>query len=151
MRIHTDTLTYADMHYAARDLPEVFVDVTKHDSRKRDHAFELVLSAAPRKGRRHRNTGSRGADTYEAAAYWDEWGIVLAHLFTVDPNATCWAYDGAEDFHHKTGNRFRDLDTLEIHPHHRFDTYDPATNGTSCKCGASRTWTTLERSDAAVS
>jgi hypothetical protein len=151
MRIHTDALTYADMHNAARDLPEVFVTVTPHGSRKRDHAFELVLSAAPRKGRRYRNSGRTGADTFEAAAYWDEWGIVLSWLFSVDPKMTCWAYDGAADFHHKTGGRFRNVAALEIHPHHRFDTYDPATDVNSCKCGASRTWAELERSDAAVS
>ena len=151
MRIHTDTLTYADMHRAARDLPEVFVTVTPHGSRKRDHAWELVLSAAPRKGRRHRNNGRTGADTFEAAAYWDEWGIVLSNLFRIDPNMTCWAYDGAKDFHHKTGDRFRNVTALEIHPHHRFDTYDPATQTRSCKCGASRTWTKPERSDALVS
>jgi hypothetical protein len=127
------------------------MDVTPHGSRKRDHAFELVLSAEPRKGRRHRNTGSRGANTYEAAAYWDEWGIVLAWLFSVDPKATCWAYDDAEDFHHKTGGRFRNVTALEIHPHHRFNIYDSATQTQSCKCGASRTWTKPERSDAAVS
>jgi hypothetical protein len=139
------------MHYAARDLPEVFVTVMKHGSRKRDHAWELTLSAAPRKGRRYRNNGRTGADTFEAAAYWDEWGIVLSWLFSIDPNMTCWAYDGAEDFHHKTGGRFRNVAALEIHPHHRFDTYDPATGVNSCKCGASRTWTKPERSDALVS
>jgi hypothetical protein len=148
MRIHTDVLTYADMHNAARDLPEVFVTVTPHGSRKRNHAWELVLSAVPRKGRRNRNTGSHG-DAFKAAAYWDEWGVVLSWLFSIDPNMTCWAYDGAEDFHHKTDGRFRNVAALEIHPYHKWNSYAPYSQ--SCKCGTSRTWTSLERSDATVS
>lgn len=147
MRIHTDTLTFNQVINAAMDMQDVYIDVTSHGSRKRDHAFELSVSAEPRKGRRPRNTGNRGAGEGEAAATWDEWGVIFARLFDIDPDMTCYAYDGTEDYHWKTGDRFRDLATLDMHDQHRWE-WVPAPSGSPwhesrCKCGAVRRWGTM--------
>ena len=73
-------------------------------------AIELALAADQRKGRRPRNFGNG-----EYGATWDEWGAIFAALFDADPDATCYAYDGREDFHYKTGDRF--LHGLPDEPH----------------------------------
>jgi hypothetical protein len=112
MRIHTDKLSFQDLYDAAREIENVYVEYTLHGSRKRDHAFNVTLTAEPRKGRRFRNSGNRGA-TYDAAATWDEWGIFLNHLFTIDPNAASDNYDGLADFRFRTGERF---DTADFTP-----------------------------------
>lgn len=146
MRIHTDHLTFNQVINAAMDMQDVYIDVTRHGSRKRDHAFELSVSAEPRKGRRPRNSGNRGADEGEAAATWDEWGVIFARLFDIDPGMTCHAYDGAEHYHWSTGNRFRDPATLEMHDQHRWEYSGQAVTGSyhvsECKCGAIRRWLT---------
>lgn len=143
MRIHTDTLMAHQIYRAAADMYDVYIDVTSHGSRKRHHAFELSVSAEPRKGRRPRNSGNRGASHADAAATWDEWGVIFARLFDIDPEMTCYAYDGAEHYHWSTGDRFRDPSALVYHDQHRWN-YDGPSAGdlyvvSSCpKCGAVR-------------
>lgn len=147
MRIHTDTLEAHQIYRAANDMPDVYVDITRRGSRKRNHAFELSISAEPRKGRRPRNSGNRGSDGYDAAATWDEWGVIFARLFDIDPDMTCYAYDGADHYHWSTGDRFRDPATLEMHDQHRWE-WVPRPSGSPfhesrCKCGAVRRWGTM--------
>lgn len=107
MRIHSDLITASDIYTATRDLPGVYAEVTTHGSRSRRSAFEVRLEG----NGYARNTGNAGADNYENAATWDEWGVVIARLFDIDPDAFCGtakypAYRNAEDFHAQTDNRF---------------------------------------------
>jgi hypothetical protein len=125
MRIHTDKITTIDVYRAVIGMHGVSVDVTEHGSHSRARSFDVSLTGTS--GRRT-NTGRYGApvddDTF--AATWDEWGIFLAYLFSVDPNA--WAggtrkrpiYDGREDFHSATGGRFRSLKQEDQHKNHRW-------------------------------
>lgn len=105
MRLHTDKITSSDIHMAAIVARVAPVEFSRHGSRKRSHAFEVKLIG---ESKRHPNAGAaRGyfdQDVY--AATWDQWGVFLAHLFAIDPNMTCWAYDGAADYAARTADRF---------------------------------------------
>lgn len=109
MRIHSDTLTLSSINRGLWDIDGAQAQVTEHGSRKRHHAFNVNLySWHHATGRRHGNTGQYGSmrqdDPY--ALTWDEWGNFLAVIFKLDPNAVAGPYDGAEDFHWQTGDRY---------------------------------------------
>lgn len=112
MRIHTDTLTEREIRAAAARFnlyPEV---LTKHGSRKRDHAFEVQLSGS----------SSRKAQSGEwNAATWDEWGAFIGYLFSLDSEATMSYYESAEAFHRYTCNRFQSgMLPADTHNQHRW-------------------------------
>jgi hypothetical protein len=104
MRIHTN-LTSTEINTLTYGIDGVDIEWTEHGSRSRARAFDLHLVAVERKGRRRSNSGHYGAG-YDYAATWDEWGIVFARLFALDPEADCYAYHGAADYHFKTAQRF---------------------------------------------
>ena len=54
---------------------------------------------------------------YGVGVSWDAWGTFLAELFALDPRARTWFFRDAEDFHHRTGGRFRDLSRDAWHRH----------------------------------
>jgi hypothetical protein len=134
MRLHTDILTARQVYAATAGIDGVDVELTYHGSRSRDHAFDVHLIAESRKGRRRSNTGTYGAG-YDYAATWDEWGLFFAALFEDDPQMTCWAYDGADDFSRSTGGRF-DGEPFTTHDQHRWVYSAPYVF--TCKCGAIR-------------
>jgi hypothetical protein len=68
------------------------------------------------KVRRHKNSGDQGATSgvYAWAATYDEWGYFIAEVFGMDPEArfgglgkSNWGYRSLDDFHAKTGGRFK--------------------------------------------
>lgn len=135
MRIHSDKITTADVRDAARRAAANPVRLTEHRSRKRDHAYDVILEGhAP-----HRINSAEFGDLN--AASWDAWGIFLAYLFEIDPAAECWAYDGWSDFHRKTGDRFHVAsggvasasDPRFQHTHHRW-----VREGDAIVCGNKR-------------
>lgn len=135
MRIHSDVLGYADIHQAAQGAGATVLDLTRHDSRTREHAFNFYLTGSGlRKG------GYSTSD--EPAATWDEWGIVFAQLFAVDPRAHCGkhGYQCAEHFHWMTGSRFESLLPMSQHKRHRWQSRGYSMTGTyvllECACGA---------------
>lgn len=105
MRIHTDRLTESDIYTAARHARADVVVLTEHGSRSRDHAFNVKLEG---ESRRRPNGGASGkgyASGY--AATWDQWGVFLAILFDIDPDAfTPYDKSGAY-FDQRTNWRFR--------------------------------------------
>jgi hypothetical protein len=113
MRIHSDILTWADMYNAARKAGVVIEDLDRHASRSRATAFVFYLSGSS-------NYMSNNRD--HKAATWDEWGMFLAHLFSVDPQAHSGknSYQSAEHFHWTTGNRFENLTPAYQHKRHNW-------------------------------
>lgn len=110
MRIHTNKVdeVHRAIWRATRKMVNVRVDIDEHGSRSRAGAVEMKLTG---NSPRHPNSGRWGADTYEYAATWDEWGMVLAAVYAADPDAICGSvkhpvYAGADDFHRQTGERF---------------------------------------------
>lgn len=129
MRIHTDkqASVIGAIFAATRKLPGVHASVVPHGSRSRKGAVELRLEG----NGGHRNSGTNGADTYEQAATWDEWGVVLAHIFEVDPDAIMGSakrptYADARHFHIVTAERFGDLELPEdTHKRHNWEFTEP--------------------------
>ena len=89
------------------------------------------------KSNRAPNTRNPDVRHYERAATWDQWGILLSILLDLDPDMKVGShklpyYDGADDFHNKTGGRFKDVRSLsdlpDFHGDHRFK-YDPSVGG----------------------
>lgn len=135
MIIHSDKLTHQDFQSAAKVAGVEIVDVTSKGSRSRKGSFSFAISGSGRYG------GQWGTQDYSAAT-WDEWGIFLAQLFAIDPEAHTGknGYLSAEHFNWMTGNRFLRLDVRDQHKRHKWAHHSVAT-GTyyvhSCDCGAS--------------
>lgn len=140
MRLHTDLIKIADVYAAAKNLPGVYITVTEHRSRSRDRAFEISLEG---NGYR-KNTGSYGAsDVYGAT--WDEWGVVIARLYALDPDAF-WGsakyqvYQDQDDFNWQTAFRFENHENLPEDTHKRHTWRPTGIVGKSecAKCSAIR-------------
>lgn len=117
MRIHTDHLTMTDI-YSAALVARVSADVTRHGSKSRARAFNILLTG---ESKRRPNAGT-GADRKEGlfAATWDQWGVFLAVLFEADNERAVLTtslgdterlmvtpyYATAEAFAAATGDRF---------------------------------------------
>lgn len=82
------------------------------------------------------------------AATWDQWGVMLSCLFTLDPDMKVGSYkhpyyDGREDFHRMTDGRYRDVtalsDLTDYHGDHSWTFWQP--RGQQCrKCSARRVY-----------
>lgn len=141
MRIHTSTLTEDDVRQAAKIAGVGVYRLGRHGSRKRDHAFDVIIEEMD--GRRG-NSGKRGASGDYYAASWDAWGVFLAELFRRDDTMTVpGTYHSAEHFHWATTDRFRE-DVTE-HRNHRWQYVGESLTGTyitnECRgCGAQQRW-----------
>lgn len=140
MRIHTDELTMGSFFKATGDLPGVYLTITEHGSRSHARAFEVSLEG---NGYR-KNTGKYGAGD-EFGATWDEWGVFLSRIFDLDPRALAGsakypAYDGRNDFHIKTADRFESLlMPTDTHKRHTWRYAGPGTGVWRCvKCSAEK-------------
>lgn len=147
MRIHTRTLVEQDFRDAAKAAgPNVRVHhISKHGSRSRGTAFDVVFEGSS-------NHGGQFGQTDYAAACWDEWGIALGVIFGRDPEARiAGIYEGVEDFHWQTANRFEALTPPFVHLRHRWEHQGVSPGGVytmhACDCGAytrrllgGRTW-----------
>lgn len=106
MKIHSDKITAAHMYDAAHKAGVDFERMDQKGSRSKARAFDFLLTGS---SNRRPNSGHRGATGDVYAATWDEWGMFLAYLFDVDPDAKATYYDNAEDFHWQTAARFHAL------------------------------------------
>lgn len=98
MRIHTDTVTVANIYDAARTARVTLDRFVVCGSKSRDHAFDITLQG---ESRRNQNGGDGKAAT------WDQWGVFLAILFSLDENLTIpRAYADGEQFAFRTADRF---------------------------------------------
>lgn len=98
MRIHTDHLTTYDIHNAALVANVGILDFSVQGSRSRGISMDVWLSGS------HYAAGQHDHET--PAATWDEWGVFLAELFKIDPDAKCGHYDGRDDFIAKTTDEY---------------------------------------------
>lgn len=152
MRLHTDKITSGDVVTVMRTLTAegkikgVYAETRFSGSRKRARGMDLWLSAEARPGRRRKTNagcaypGREGAGV-DVAATWDEWGIVLAALYEIDPDLTGDYYADAEHYHWSTGERFEDGGPETPHDNHSWDYTGATATGAyvvhECtKCGA---------------
>ena len=130
MRIHTNVLTERDFYEAEKVAGVQMESFSKHGSRSREKAFNVLLSGA--------STRNAQSNNFKAAT-WDQWGIFLNYLFQKDEDAKTDYYDGLGDFEFKTDRRFESLTLDQGCPDHRWEYYAPGTF--SCKreaCNALR-------------
>ncbi|QUE25380.1 hypothetical protein SEA_FIZZLES_86 [Microbacterium phage Fizzles] len=134
MRIHTNVIGYTVQIRNALKEQKAFGRIASHvsfktlehrGSRTHQFAYEIQLEAEVRdNGRRAGNSGSYGAMRPEAdgfAATYDEWGWLLAALYTLDWKMVVGSpkyptYTDGDDFHHKTAWTYdpeRLIDALE--------------------------------------
>lgn len=74
-------------------------------TRTRTRGYEVQLTNPS--SNRHRNSGTHGAATWESsAATWDDHGHWFAQIFRRDPKAKCGPYDGVQDFHQATNQKY---------------------------------------------
>lgn len=122
MRIHSDILTAHQIYQAVHNLPGVNVTVTEHGSRSRTQAFEVSLTGT---------SPYRTMSGEDQAATWDEWGVFFSQIFDADPNALAGSqkyatYDGEDDFHYKTADRFYNREIpSDTHPRHKWEYMAP--------------------------
>jgi hypothetical protein len=151
MRLHTNTITSRDLYAAAAAAGVRFGRLEEHGSRSRARAWDFTLTgSSPYRP----NPGGRWArDDYDPGAHaatWDEWGIFLAHLFDVDPDAHATGnYQSREHFRWCTGGRFDTLTPAGQHHRHRWEYTGESVTGSyavhECECGAVHRWMTSGR------
>jgi len=130
MRIHSDKIETADVRNA---LPKgvMIAALSRHKSRTRDHGIEIRL---------YGTSSYRTQDGSGQAATWDEWGILLAVLFELDPKMVAAGYPSADEYHWITGDRFRTLRVEDQHRRHSWEYTGKAATGSyvvhTCTCGA---------------
>lgn len=131
MRIHTETVFSGDIYDAARVARVTVERAGLHNSRSRDHAWDIALTG---ESKRRPNFGKYPG---EYAATWDQWGVFISALFKKDPDLTIpQAYATVEDFHRQTANRFQDGWPADAHGDHTF-VYDETLGYQKCtKCSA---------------
>lgn len=116
MKLHSDTITYLDIHDALKAAkatglvaPQVILEkIHTCGSRSRKVGYEIVLRAnykVPGDKRRRPNSGAYGAGDDWAATYI-EWGVFIAELFDIDHDAIFGSYKGYDHFHKVTGYVF---------------------------------------------
>lgn len=135
MKVHSDTLTADSIRAAIDVIPGVsIIGLTTHGSRSRKAAFNIQLTGSGVRGGMHGNLD------YPTAT-WDEWGIVIAALYELDPQAH-WGkvYESEEHFHWVTCSRFSYLTTEAQHKRHKWNAQGLVATGSyyvfNCKCGA---------------
>ena len=143
MFIHSNVLTYRHFYDAAAFAgPGVqVIELDRLGSRTRHAKFKFSLT-----GHSPFQRGFGASKDGEKAASWDEWGIFLARLFMIDPDAHCgkYGYQSEEHFHWITGNRFRTLHPRNQHKRHKWGLGQPSAGGVysvaQCECGAIHRW-----------
>lgn len=137
MRIHTDKLTSVDIYNAAAKAG-ANAEVSLHKSRSRARAYEVKLTGLSNR----RPMGGPGeGDDY--AATWDQWGVFLGFLYSIEYNMAAGnAYGDVYEFDQRTRYRFA-LDYSQPIPFpldhdHRFRFAGVPFENTCTKCGAVR-------------
>lgn len=140
MRLHTN-LTEGDIRAAGRLAGVGFERLTVHGSRKRDRAFDVILTG----GSIHANHWTRSGE-YRAAT-WDQWGVFLGALYRQDA-AMVSAYQSADHFLWSTNGRYSGAFFVPCLLHkwqHEYDRYAAHGHQTCAKCGAVRRWLTDQK------
>ena len=132
MKIHTDLLTEADVHAAVRShgMKGVYAEVQTVGARSAKRGRLVKLSGT---SNRNQNPGTGPRYNIEKAATFDEWGMVIDYLYSLDPNAVIGQYQSKGHFVACTFDRYESLTQPYAHGNHRWQNV----NGISrCDCGA---------------
>jgi hypothetical protein len=140
MHIHSDKITRMNVLDAARLARVDMETFRQHNSRTKDHAFEVALE-----GESRRRPNNRGRSNGYAAT-WDQWGVFLGALYQIDPNMLCGSgikyavYKNVDDFNIQTDCRFEDGTwPADAHGDHSWIVGTPWYQQCS-KCSAVKRW-----------
>lgn len=105
MKLYSDILTMANIASAKPDGCYVRVRAIQNP-RVRKQGWKGKLYSMT--SNRWENSGTHGAATWsdDRPASWDEYGVWLAALFSLDPNARLGPYNNAADFLRATSNKY---------------------------------------------
>jgi hypothetical protein len=124
MKIYSDHITESDVIPAfvkARDNgADIYVEGGIKTWRPRNHANGIEVFAMSLDGKLasgHSPIGSYSRDEVPRAASWDDWGLVIAFLFNIDPHARVGFYDNEADFVEKVRKYPRKGSTLAFLDH----------------------------------
>lgn len=127
MRIHSNSLDSLEIRKAARIADVAFTRFDLKGSRSHEGAFDLILTGA---SSRHQNGGP------DKAATWDQWGIFLGTLFSVDAEMLCGnlkrpIYADVDHFNWVTAGRFREITPADyvVGHNHRWEFTGEAVTG----------------------
>lgn len=149
MKLYVQTgITSRDLWHAEQRAEMTLANLRFGKSRHADIHTTVSFNGyggATRSNRRPNERQSSG----EYAATWDQWGILLSNLFAIDPRMKVGSYahpyyDGVDDFHWQTFDRFKRVFTLSdltgFHGDHSFR-FSGVPGVAQCrKCPASRQW-----------
>ena len=109
MKIRSSIITRATVGTAVGSIP----GVSFQDTRSREGWYEPIREFSSRDGRDGFEFFLSGTSCYRAqhdrdefAATWTEWGVVIAALYFVDPNAEIGHYKSREDFQTQTATAY---------------------------------------------
>lgn len=107
MKLHTDRLdsfeVLAMLDKAGLSDEGVWADTcTPKGSRSRKRAFDVHLSATPGKDRFGKARRAPQTPNGARAATYDEWGLFIAQVFRLDPDAIFGPYKGRDHFNELT-------------------------------------------------
>jgi hypothetical protein len=122
MKIHTDTLTMRQVYAATSASGMRGVTLERCDqrgSRSRARSFDVTLRGNSTR-KPNPGTGRNRPDEGEYAATWDEWGMFIAALYLLDPEAIIGQYGSRAVFEEATAWRFDDLDATTACPGHHW-------------------------------
>jgi hypothetical protein len=133
MRIHTNEVLSGDIYDAAKAARVTVVRAGLHNSRIRDHAWDIALEGESRR--------ATMAGTGKAAT-WDQWGVFLDYLFMEDDDLTIpRVYPTRYDFDARTAYRFEDAEfPVDYHGDHTFRYSGIPCEQQCTKCSARTRW-----------
>jgi hypothetical protein len=107
MRVHTNTLTEADLDKALEMVKGRASFVTlitqgQHGSRSHKTAFEVALRGYGSRHTKRPQTSITSERDSEYAATYDDWGWFALGVFSLDATATVGPYKGINDFMSQT-------------------------------------------------
>jgi hypothetical protein len=113
MQIRSNIITRTTVGTAVAGVP----NVTFQDTRSRDGWYEPIREFRARDGRNGFEIFLSGSSPYrsqhdrsEHAATWSEWGLVIAALYFVDPDAEIGQYKSLQDFEEQTARAYGKTD-----------------------------------------
>lgn len=120
MKIHSDKITYDDIHRAvkAHGMKGVDYEVSSGGSRSRARRFDVKLTG---NSTRNQNPGTGRNRYVEKAATFDEWGMFIDFLFLIDEDAVIGQYKGYEHFKACTFGRYESLTQPYAHGNHKWE------------------------------
>lgn len=155
MKIYLSKVVDASDFYRAAFHAQMWTENERwHGSRYADVAEVLEFNGYGNDDVHSARRPNERVSTGNYAATWDQWGILLALIFDLDPDAKVGGYkrpyyNGADDFHYQTGARFTDTGVInagimamltDFHGDHTWRSGNYYYEQHCTKCSAVRRW-----------